>query len=203
MFFYSLLAILAVTIASSMSLELDSIEEHDRIVNGSTAEPGQFPYMASVRELGRFFDSTVYWRHTCGGSIISENWVLTVAHCTNGPPSAFRVYVGAHHIANDGTAHTLKRIVIHPKYKAPHPHSDISLMQTIDKIQTNDLVKPIPLRRIFVGNGVETIVTGWGNTDFKLQVRMKSSAFVPPPLFTDSFYIEIVIYQFLEQFLFA
>lgn len=179
MFFYSLLAVLAVTFESSMSLGFDSTEGHDRIINGSTAEPGQFPYMVSVRELGRFFhvDPVIHWRHTCGGSIISERWVLTVAHCTNGPPSAFQIYVGAHHISNDGTAHTVERIVIHPKYKVPSSNSDISLMRTTEKIQINDLVKPIPLQRKFVGIGVKTIVTGWGNSDFKLRVRMESSAF--------------------------
>lgn len=179
MFFYSLLAVLAVNFGSSMSLGFDSTEGTDRIINGSTAEPGQFPYMVSVRELGRFFhvDPVVHWRHTCGGSVISKRWVVTVAHCTNGPPSAFQIYVGAHHINNDGTAHAVERIVIHPKYKAPSSNSDISLMKTIEKIQTNDLVKPIPLRRKFVGIGVKTIVTGWGNSDFKLRVRMESSAF--------------------------
>lgn len=172
MFFYSLLAVFAVTMASSMSLGFDSIEEQDRIVNGTTAKPGQFPYMASVRELGRFYDvdTMVHWRHTCGGSIISNRWVLTVAHCTNGPPSAFRIYLGAHHIINDGTAYTVKRVVVHPNYKAPSANSDISLMKTAKRIKISELVKPIPLRKLFVPRNVQTIVTGWGNVEFKVRL---------------------------------
>lgn len=43
-----------------------------RIVGGSDAEPGQFPYQVSLRNQHS---------HTCGGSILNENWILTAAHC--------------------------------------------------------------------------------------------------------------------------
>lgn len=40
---------------------------------------GQFPYQVSVRRL-----VLLSWRHRCGGSLISKNWVLTTASCTQG-----------------------------------------------------------------------------------------------------------------------
>ena len=43
-----------------------------RIVGGSTATAGQFPYQAGLDRLGG---------HWCGGSIINNNHVLTAAHC--------------------------------------------------------------------------------------------------------------------------
>ena len=43
-----------------------------RIVGGTDALDGQFPHQISLRRLGS---------HTCGGSIISRNYVLTAAHC--------------------------------------------------------------------------------------------------------------------------
>lgn len=43
-----------------------------RIVGGDDASPGQFPYQISLR----IKDS-----HTCGGSIIDNEWILTAAHC--------------------------------------------------------------------------------------------------------------------------
>ena len=46
-----------------------------RIINGENATLGQFPWQVGLY-LG--FDDTVWF---CGGSIISENWILTAAHC--------------------------------------------------------------------------------------------------------------------------
>lgn len=56
-------ALVAVTLATPFS---------GRIVGGADATPGQFPYQVSLR----IKDS-----HTCGGSIIDNQWILTAAHC--------------------------------------------------------------------------------------------------------------------------
>lgn len=52
-----------------------------RIVGGSNANNGQFPHQISLR-IGE--------SHICGGSIISQNYVVTAAHCvtTGTPPKA-------------------------------------------------------------------------------------------------------------------
>lgn len=50
----------------------------NRIIDGSPAQVGQIPWqIALFINLGT---GTVF----CGGSIISEEWILTAAHCALG-----------------------------------------------------------------------------------------------------------------------
>lgn len=48
----------------------------NRIINGKVAHPGEFPHFAS---LAYNVDGKV--RFDCGASLISQNFVLTAAHC--------------------------------------------------------------------------------------------------------------------------
>ena len=43
-----------------------------KIYRGRDAQVGQYPYQVSIQTSGV---------HVCGGSIISEKWILTAAHC--------------------------------------------------------------------------------------------------------------------------
>lgn len=47
-----------------------------RGVGGANVNLGQVPFMASLRSLNG--------AHFCGGSILSNRWVLTAASCTAG-----------------------------------------------------------------------------------------------------------------------
>lgn len=50
--------------------------KEDRIVQGKIAPGGAFPYQASLRVRENY--------HVCGGSIISDRWILTAGHCLYG-----------------------------------------------------------------------------------------------------------------------
>lgn len=43
-----------------------------RVVNGRNAPQGKYPWMVAVLKYGTMW---------CGGSIISDTWVISAAHC--------------------------------------------------------------------------------------------------------------------------
>lgn len=163
--FVALLAVFAISIGSSVCLSWDSLEENSiegRIIGGRTAKPGQFPHQVLVR----FLDEDETFNTVCGGSIISDRWIVSAARCTEvyySRPTEWEVVLGAHRSSDDGQKYNLSRIVIHPEFVyANYAINDISLLQTVRTIQFNELVQPIPIRKQFLDGGAKSIVTGWG-----------------------------------------
>merc|ERR1711976_101988 len=75
------------------------------IVNGETAIPHEFPFMAALMNLNRQF---------CGGSLIDDNHILTAAHCvahmSKYDVQNLRVRLGDHNIKDNDSQTVVKHV---------------------------------------------------------------------------------------------
>lgn len=62
-----------------------------RIIGGQEAHPGQWPFMASIQRLVPQWNRYIHW---CGGAILTDQYILTAAHCVKPPMHWLRVLVG-------------------------------------------------------------------------------------------------------------
>jgi chymotrypsin len=68
----------------------------NRIVGGQIATPNQFPYQAALL----MFLPSIGGNALCGGTIISNQFILTAAHCVDGATNG-SVILGAHFITQN------------------------------------------------------------------------------------------------------
>ncbi|XP_058464522.1 chymotrypsin-2-like [Malaya genurostris] len=137
------------------TLPAEYLEWEGRIVGGSNANAGQFPYQVSLRSSGN--------AHFCGASVINNRYVLSAAHCTVGRTTAnTRVVVGTHLLNSGGVAHNTARIVNHGSYNSNTLANDVSLVQTSTTITMNNLVATIPLGSSTINTATNAVASGWG-----------------------------------------
>ncbi|KAM3916902.1 transmembrane protease serine 9-like [Leptodactylus fuscus] len=137
----------------------------DRIVGGTDAVQGQWPWQVSLLYIQA---GIIY--HKCGGSLISSKWVLTAAHCVNRDPSPKNhgVLLGAHKLENDFSIermHGLRRIIIPTEYTgAVKSRGDIALLELSIPVNYTKYIMPIclPSSSVTFPCGMECWVTGWG-----------------------------------------
>lgn len=148
--------IVFVLIAVPSAVTVD-IELGERIFGGFSVSIASRPFMASLRDNRNW--------HFCGGSILSNRWVLTAAHCViTQNDTSIQVVVGTAFLDAGGAFYNSIKVIWHASYDSSAHANDIAMIKTSSNIVFDSNVAPINLSKSATGGGVTAIASGWGHT---------------------------------------
>ncbi|XP_058061500.1 CLIP domain-containing serine protease B4-like [Anopheles bellator] len=170
------------------------IQYSDRIIGGERAKIDEFPWTALIQHRRNNGDLKFH----CGGSLISNRYVLTAAHCINNIARSWTitaVRLGEWDLQAERDCTTIfdeqicadpvqdiavERLIVHPNYATTlsRVKNDIALIRLVQPAQFTDFVQPICLplsdgERTRSYDGQSFMVAGWGQTEEAPQSQYK------------------------------
>ena len=149
--------------------------DFDRIMGGTFATNAEYPWAVIIRD--------------CGAALISEQWVVTAAHCV-GSDNTIDVWLGVHSLSDNFNEVILRimrlkasfqrymfqyiyresvQVIQHPKYNSTTKSNDIALIKLPQPLDLNARTDIVPIclppsgsRDSYVGD--KAIAIGWGRT---------------------------------------
>merc|ERR1712004_120534 len=137
------------------------------IVGGVEARPHSLPWQI---RLG--YNDGKYSYTMCGGSIVSDRYVITAAHCIeiSEPNRDHFVIVGMHNRRRADQYYKrvgVKRVIVHPGWNENRiaAGNDIAILELSLSLRFNDAVQPIclPSSSQTYTESDRFVVSGWGN----------------------------------------
>jgi secreted trypsin-like serine protease len=131
----------------------------ERIVGGNVADPAEWPFIAAIASKGG--------GQYCGGSVLSEDAVVTAAHCVEGSrPKDIRVITGRPDLddASEGQKLKVSEITVRRKYRREGGH-DVAVV----RLKSPTTASPVLLPTVEEDEGEteagdELRGAGWGGT---------------------------------------
>uniref|UniRef100_A0AAZ1XI20 Peptidase S1 domain-containing protein n=1 Tax=Oreochromis aureus TaxID=47969 RepID=A0AAZ1XI20_OREAU len=128
------------------------------IINGEKAPDNEMLYMASVQDYRG--------NHICGGFLVSENFVMTAAHCYDWYPT--HVVLGNHNLKRirntDNDVIEIAGKYKHPYYQDVNRGYDIMLLKLSRPVRPSKTIQfiQLPLHEMTLNENEKCQVAGWG-----------------------------------------
>ncbi|KAM5161443.1 chymotrypsin-like elastase family member 3B [Callospermophilus lateralis] len=136
-----------------------------RVVNGEDAAPYSWPWQVSLQ-----YEKNGAFHHTCGGSLIAPDWVLTAGHCISSSLT-YQVVLGEY---DQGVEEGPEQVIpinpgdtfVHPKWNSNCVAcgNDIALVKLSRSAQLGDTVQlaSLPPAGDILPNETPCYISGWG-----------------------------------------
>ncbi|XP_003471391.2 chymotrypsin-like elastase family member 3B [Cavia porcellus] len=156
-----LTSLLLVALASGRTIYSPS----GRVVNGEDAVPYSWPWQVSLQ-----YERNGAYHHTCGGSLIAPNWVLTAGHCISSSLT-YQVVLGEYdRSVKEGPEQVIPinkgDLFVHPKWNSNCVAcgNDIALIKLSRSAQLGNAVQvaSLPPAGDILPNGEPCYISGWG-----------------------------------------
>ncbi|XP_017016922.1 trypsin alpha-3 [Drosophila kikkawai] len=130
-----------------------------RIVGGSTTSIEDHPWQVSVQKSGA---------HSCGGSIISTDIIVTAAHCLQSPvtTSILKIRAGSDRRTYGGVLIEVAAFKVHEGFNAATMANDIGVLRLKTKLTFGSTIKAITMATATPAHGAAASVSGWGKTTY-------------------------------------
>ncbi|XP_067644994.1 collagenase-like [Eurosta solidaginis] len=176
---------------NTKSLPILDGHPESRITNGKDAADGQFPYQVFLN-----FTQVENRKYYCGGVLISNDYVLTGAHCTYNA-TVVTVVLGTTQFTSPLVTRTVNssNFIVNPKFSYDIYGNDIALIK-IPPVSFNHYINKVRLPAITATpstyDGQTAIVSGWGflnNNATRLSPKLQSATLqVISNIVCDQFY---------------
>uniref|UniRef100_A0A8C3X651 Serine protease 55 n=1 Tax=Catagonus wagneri TaxID=51154 RepID=A0A8C3X651_9CETA len=149
---------------------------YSRIIGGIEAEVGEFPWLVSIQAGNE---------HFCGGTIISEWWIVSAAHCFMSEeiaPKELRVVLGTNSLISPSLdIKGVTQIILHKDFQKSYMDNDIALLLLDTPITFDNLKKPICLpKQPGPSTWHQCWVAGWGQIKTGIKQPMETELMKVP-----------------------
>ncbi|CDQ77863.1 unnamed protein product, partial [Oncorhynchus mykiss] len=162
-----------VSVNSSSCLNKDTVslqcincgrQQSSRIIGGSAANLGDWPWQVSLHFRGF---------HTCGGTLVAPDFVVTAAHCFPRKDSSYlvpnnwRLYMGMVSQTMLPVPEMVEKIIVHESYDDNTNNYDIALLKLTHYVDYSNSIQPVclPAYDKTVSPGTKCWTSGFGTTE--------------------------------------